>query len=632
MNYRQQGFTLAELALVLSIASLMAYGGMKLKIITDHESQLKEGGAHMGKIVTAMNSFVAGNYDILTNTSTVQQIQAATTAGASNLKPDPVWRRAVPRIYDDFTQIDSDSYRQRYLAWRNAGSNPASVPDTTDMSLTTDPSNWNTCPDHHCVLIQCDDLKNWGYLPATESCTNPLGMGYTFRIRKDTFPGTSGPSIQYALDATVALDDPITDSNNKTGKFNDVGGAWTFAKAMPDKNVAVTDNAKPSEVAGIPASTPTGNLFAVGEIVAFGKSSKDGVNPGQLGWFAKGDYWGYPGGWPSTALVVARAGYWSDSPNSVYLRRDGSLPMTGPLNMGGNHISNLGKATLDAPCAKSGDIATIDATIPDTASPSNKLGAGYLLVCGYDQVKQGNVWKKATGGITGVEDAMAGMMDGYETGTDWVCWTHPTAPSKYSNVARMKFAMYQGKVLAFMQTNVNTWTNVTAPPGGYDLNVDYSSANPSYGTSGYGYNWIILYDPANKAFYCDQGSYGFDLGNPDIFVIGDWYFGPDGIKFQANGQMNVWGGTDANGTMGGIPVSGNVSGANCTYIADPVTGVQTLQGCTPNGGPITGQTTSLAGNRTVTKAPVKQTSIWAFQRKTKMNLSTCAAYGQSCSS
>lgn len=334
----------------------------------------------------------------------------------------------------------------------------------------------------------------------------------------------------------------------------------------------------------------------------------------------------------SGGLLAGRSGT-SSQEFAQYVRRDGTSPWTGDQNAGGHSIKNLKQVTLDAPCdadpgkAKlmSGQLATFTAT--NTDATGEKLGSGFLLVCGYDQVKQGYIWKKATAGITGVDDAMAGMIDGYETGTDFVCWADPDGASAPNYVAKVKFAMYQGKVLAFREIASGTWKNVTIAPGGYDLNVDYSAANPVFGTFGKGYNWIILYDSAS-GFYCKQGSFGAGLGDPNIDVVGNWYFGPNGIFFQVAGKINVWGGTDASGTMGGIPVNvaGSVPSTTCTTDA---LGVQT---CSSSNVPIalTGQTISQAGNRVTSQEGVKQTSAWTFQRRSRINLAACATQNSIC--
>lgn len=599
--HHQRGWIMLEFMLVTLVAApLILLGTQALSAYLGRSAGVSA-VSHMGEVATALANFTAHNEDILNNVADIQKVRDNVTANR-----EPAWRRVLPRI-----TLAGDAIQQ----WDGY----AMTGNVNDVTTPAAPVLVD-CPNKDCVTITIKNLQEWGYLPAGFSDTNPLGFTYKLRIKRIPMAAQPGVPAFSALDAVVVANTPgrLTD-NNPYGDPDIIIGMQNAPGVRGLGMSRVTEQADATYFASKGLTGP-----AVGAVGVYGF---DADQSGNLGWFFDPVQWGFDN--MVAVLPVIKTALWSGNKDGVYMRIDHPF-VRDDLNMMGNKIANLKQVTLDAPCdpdpikakAMSGNLATIQATNTDTAT-GEKLGSGFLLVCGYDQAKQGYIWKKATAGITGVDEAMAGMMDGYETGTDWVCWEHPTAPNKYSNVSKMKFVMYQGKVLAFRQMDVVTWTNVTLSPGGYDLNVDYSSANPSYATGGYGYNWIILYEPATNAYYCDQGAYGGG-GNPDIFVIGDWYFGPDGIKFQANGQMTIWGGTDVNGTMGGIPVTGNasVSGSACTTVIDATGGSTTS--CVPSGGSValTGQTTSLAGNRTVSKAPVKQTGLWAFQRRTKMNLAS----------
>lgn len=382
----------------------------------EREKELALAAAHMQKIIQATNSFIGGNFDILSDLSSVDQVQAATAS--TNPSKNPIFQRAVPRI-TGFQHHNEDSYRQRYIAWRDAGSSSASLPDPTDTSTYDDTSEYNTCPDHLCTTITVQDLKNWGYLDQSESLTNNLGQGYRIVVRKIVL----SPQ-QNNIDVLLFTDTPVVNnSNSSLGAQNDVGDAWRMAKNIQGNYMGVTSVAHPSDVAGTPASTAVDNVFADGEIVAFGQNAKKG----ELGWFAKGKKWGTNNaggdGWWTEALLVARVGYWSDNPNGVYLRRDGSLPATGPLNMGGNFIVGLAKVDYDSECNNpAGTTKEVKAQVGAFADANiTGNGTGIKLTCVQDGAT--GKWRKATGGIDTVADFEAGLMNGYETNAQKVCLT-----------------------------------------------------------------------------------------------------------------------------------------------------------------------------------------------------------------
>lgn len=110
---------------------------------------------------------------------------------------------------------------------------------------------------------------------------------------------------------------------------------------------------------------------------------------------------GYSGSWSSASadfssinkagLLGYRVGY-DSSMYSVYLRRDGTLPMTGDLNMGGNDINNAKDIT-----------ASGTATAATLKSTGDTSVGGKLSVSGasnFDGAVQVNNTITATGSIT----------------------------------------------------------------------------------------------------------------------------------------------------------------------------------------------------------------------------------------
>lgn len=94
--------------------------------------------------------------------------------------------------------------------------------------------------------------------------------------------------------------------------------------------------------------------FAAGQLGADGAFSNAGT-PGTLS--------GPNASWTATnpvgataGIVAARNGYGSQG-FAQFLRRDGSLPMTGSLDMGARSITNLVSATAGVACATAGDLA-----------------------------------------------------------------------------------------------------------------------------------------------------------------------------------------------------------------------------------------------------------------------------------
>ena len=123
---------------------------------------------------------------------------------------------------------------------------------------------------------------------------------------------------------------------------------------------------------------------------------------------------GYSGQWSETSasyssitatgLLAYRAGY-DSSMYSVYLRRDGTLPMTGDLNMGGNDINNA----IDITASGTATAATLKSTGATSVGSTLTVG-GASTFAGAMQV---NNTITSTGNITA-----GGQLIGHNGGGD----------------------------------------------------------------------------------------------------------------------------------------------------------------------------------------------------------------------
>ena len=163
---------------------------------------------------------------------------------------------------------------------------------TSSSSQSTDPGP-RTCSTDTCT-ITIQTLKNEGILPNSYVDSNAFKSPYSIVIKR------TGTSPNYILDALVTTSAAWIESGNKP-RYDLLGYAM--------------------QRAGIDSGMTKSNTKADGYNASWSEQSSTFNNitkPGQL---------------------VFRAGY-NASLYSAYLRRDGTLPMTGNLNMGGKDIYN----------------------------------------------------------------------------------------------------------------------------------------------------------------------------------------------------------------------------------------------------------------------------------------------------
>jgi predicted acyltransferase (DUF342 family) len=185
---------------------------------------------------------------------------------------------------------------------------------TASKSQTADPGP-RTCSGDSCT-ITTQTLVNEGLLPQNFTGKNALNSGYNIKLNRD------GTSPNYLINGLITTAQPWTEAGKV--RYDLLG------KAMQEAGVDSGMTKSQSKVAGYSGS--------------WSESTEDYSNINKAG------------------LLSYRVGY-NSAMYSVYLRRDGTLPMTGNLNMGGQSISNTKDITASGK-VKSGSVSTgnVDAT------------------------------------------------------------------------------------------------------------------------------------------------------------------------------------------------------------------------------------------------------------------------------
>lgn len=192
-------------------------------------------------------------------------------------------------------------------------------------------------------------LRAQSLLPASFTDTNVQGSTYTIRLLR------TGTAPNWNIEGVVVTNNPVTDGVN------------------PSLNLA-----------GV----------AVAAIGADGGLSYDGTTLSG----AQGSWSHTQANFPAItqiAQVGARVGA-GTSQFTQFLRRDGSLPMTGALNMGGQSINSAQNLTLSGHASmNTGEVRLVVTENTSCATYSNgafaRTNEGLLLSC------QSGTWKKASG-------------------------------------------------------------------------------------------------------------------------------------------------------------------------------------------------------------------------------------------
>lgn len=389
----------------------------------DLDARLERAAVMDRLLADSVNSYLAENYEILTD-----QISAGRICDAINRATDPwpAWKQQVKHIGAQY--IDDGA--------------PGVTPLCAGMRAQVVNPDWGAagsglCSDNQCVALSVADLKTTNMLPNGSSERDEFGSDYVVVIRR------SGTAPFYNLDALVATRDPTYRStgvfldamNNLIARVEDAN----YRAGMTGRDTGVVRPITAGDVAMRPALASAG----VGALAAFGNATKgfDGSgNPvAALGWSENAGDGAVVRRWPNLTgegQVVSRVGY-KASQWSSYLRRDGSLPMTGDLNMDDNNIRKAGfvqtvlEAPFDSVCNKPTTGTTPAERAPvgamaRVATGANAIGEGMLLVCQMDVRKvvptnSTYKWKKLTAGVDVEDDLVAGLSTGYETTEMPVC-------------------------------------------------------------------------------------------------------------------------------------------------------------------------------------------------------------------
>ena len=232
---------------------------------------------------------------------------------------------------------------------------------TSSSSQSSDPGP-RTCSGNTCV-ISVQTLKNEGILPNSYVDNNSFRSPYSIVIKR------TGSSPNYILDALITTSAAWVESGNNP-RYDLLGFAM--------------------QKAGIDSGMTKSNTKADGYNGNWSELSSSFSNitkPGQL---------------------VFRAGY-NASLYSAFLRRDGTLPMTGNLNMGGQNIDNAKNITASGTGNFAGNI-TSGGTITATKEVIAHNGYGDVIRIGGDTSnndyeiylgtanKPLSLWSSSTGG------------------------------------------------------------------------------------------------------------------------------------------------------------------------------------------------------------------------------------------
>lgn len=383
---------------------------------------------------------------------------------------------------------------------------------STDTGPRLCVTSTNTCN----ITIQT--LINDGLLPTTYSGKNIYNSSYSINLKR------TGTSPYYTISGLVLTIDAWLDTSTKIR--HDLLG-----KAMQE--------------AGIDSGTTRDSIAVVN---------------------------GYNGNWhvdnsdfPSInkkGLLAYQVGFGSNS-YSVFLRRDGTLPMTGNLNMGSQNINNAKNITasgvVQTKTLNTTEAATIGTNL-NVSGISTLNGAttvGSTLSVFSDITSGGNIFAQrgvsSNGNIYSLQTVAAGLPGNSTT---------PPVPLSYLNssgeIYAAKTITSDGSISAKGDINAGNWLTAKNQLGnkmmiGGDSTGDYD----------------FVFDPSSN-------------GNN---VVGFFSSGGVPIDFSFNGQISALStngtqrGVHLDGNSGNITASGNITGK---YII-PTNVLTVGAACSPNG-------------------------------------------------
>lgn len=234
IKYRlKKGFTLVEIALVLSIAAIAGFVAFSQIVRGQELMKAQFAGSQIKQLGEAVNAYISNHYDTLSTLTN-------------------------------------------------------STGSSSDVGPRTCVTSTNLC------TITTTTLTNEGLLPSSYSGKNVYGSGYNILLKR------TGTSPYYKINGMIATDTSLKIGNNI--RYDLLGQAM--------------------QIAGIDSGmTRDSSSVVSGFNGSWSENYTNYSNISKLG------------------LLAYQAGYGTYN-YSVFLRRDGTLPMTGNLNMGSNSILN----------------------------------------------------------------------------------------------------------------------------------------------------------------------------------------------------------------------------------------------------------------------------------------------------
>lgn len=427
----------------------------------------------------------------------------------------------------------------------------SSLSNSDNTSMDIGPRSCSSTNQTCSITIQT--LINESYLPASHSGKNVFGAGYTITLKR------SGNAPYYNISGLVLTDQSLSTVSDSTKIRYDLLG-----RAMQEAGID----------SGMTRLSPT--------IIE-----------------------GFKGMWNSTSnefsainrqgLLGHILGYGSNS-FSTFLRRDGSLPMTGSLNMGNNDINNVKDINATGSGNFSGQLSAKNGygdtiTLGGDANSNDyelKLGSAKPLTLYSPAVAAADRANTTLLNVQGQVSVSGNQLVGKTLATNGL--SSSDMPAGSPGGIRTYDVISGGSVMTLKSGTSGTDSQIAAY-----INKDgyiYGSGNVTAGRDLNAGNWVWGRNMAGDAIGLggdDSGDYEIKLMSKDKYLTLWWpeYFNQPEV-YRDKMVLQTWGGIYADGfikTSNNIQASGNIT-ANGTisgqYI-QPTSTVTLGLSCSNNG-------------------------------------------------
>lgn len=298
---KQKGYIFILNALVVSgfVATAIAYSASKY-VLNNEDLRAETQADYVSALRNALDAYIADNHSILADQITTGEI-CDLVAGLPNSPAMPAWKLTIPRIGSALHPVSEG----------NRGVQPACVGAVTaPVSATLVSDNLAVIPPSH--------LIETGYLPDSFSEVDSYGGDYHIFInRLIDSSDTNTRHINGLIIRKSRIHKVLSDENfTEVGRIIDkIGGNYAGSLVLSGATLRVNG--------------PFVNRNNVRE-ASWGADLVDlGFTPASIVALGLQD-----------GLLAARAGTWSSYWSSD-MRLDGSSPMRGDLEIGGNEIENV---------------------------------------------------------------------------------------------------------------------------------------------------------------------------------------------------------------------------------------------------------------------------------------------------